>query len=197
MYLNRAQKYVLELLGKYDVLKKSQLEIMVRYKVSEYLKDLNGYLKQLRQEQQIDVIPCGKNDAYICLPGADPDDDLIAAFDVITAIRERAENHRKGNGRVQIKFDYIADENRIHDAFVLVVHPGMEQEISAHADKHLQQDFHTVFFLCAKKAQMKKINSICNHIFAVKIITSLFIFYLYSRIFSSRFFNCGLCCCCF
>ena len=169
MYLNRAQKYVLELLGEYGVLKKSQLEIMARYKVSEHLKNLNGYLKQLRQEQRIDVIPCGKNDAYICLPGADPDDDLIAAFDVITAIRERAENHRKGNGRAQIRLNYIAEENRIHNAFVLVVHPGMEQEISAYADKHMQQDFHTVFFLCAKKAQMKKINSLCNHIFAVKI----------------------------
>ena len=99
MYLNRAQKYVMELLGEYGCLKKSQLEFMARHKISEYLTDLNGYLNQMRQETLINFRPSLPDDAYICLPDVIPNDSLIDAFDVITAIVQRVENHRKGTGR--------------------------------------------------------------------------------------------------
>jgi len=167
MYLNRAQKYVLELLREYGALKKSQLEVMARHKVAEYLTNLNGYLKQMSQGREIDVLPCGDKDAYIALPGTEPDADLIAAFDVVIAMRSRIETHSKGKGRVKINFTFETEKNRINQAFVLAVHPGEEPVAVAYADNNLQGDFQTVFFLCFRKGQMQLINSQCEHIFAV------------------------------
>ena len=163
MYLNRAQKYVLELLGEYGALKQSQLEIMARYNISEYLGNLNGYLRQMHQEREIDVSLCSGEDAYICLPDTEPNSDVAAAFDIIAALRERVENHRKGTGLTQIQFDFETEKNRIHQGFAMVVHIGMEAAVSKYADKHLSQDFQTVFFLCDSKSQIKKITAECNH----------------------------------
>jgi len=167
VYLNKAQKYVLELLREYGALKKSQLEAMARYKVADYLSDLNGYLRQMYQGKEIEIRPCGEQDAYICLPGAEPDDGLIAAFDVVIALRERIEMHYRGTTPVKIVFAYDT-KSRVQEAFVLPVPPGGEAAMAAYADAKLQDKFKTVFFLCYKKSQMKSVVSQCNHIFAVR-----------------------------
>ena len=167
MYLNRVQKYVLELLREYGALKKSQLEVMAQYMVYEYLADLNGYLRQMYQGREIDILPCGKNDAYICLPDIEPGKDLIAAFDVIVELRWRVETHRRGVEPVKIIFDFETGD-RIHEAFVLPVLPGQEKAMVAYADARFQDEFKTVFFLCYKKAQIKSVVSKCNHVFAIR-----------------------------
>ena len=166
MYLNRAQKYVLSLLREYGALKQSQLETMTRYAVSEHLENLNGYLRQMHQGREIDVLFCGSEE-YIGLPNSEPNPDTISAFDIIITLRERVGSHHKGVGMAQIQFDFETEKNRIHKAFVLVVHPGMESAVSEYANRHLQEDFQTVFFLCDTKSQMKKVTTECNHIFAI------------------------------
>jgi hypothetical protein len=176
VYLNRAQKYVLELLGEFGALKKSQLEVMTRYKIYAYLANLNGYLRQMYQEREIDLMLHGTNDAVIFLPGTEPDYDLIAAFDLIAALRERAENYHKARGMPQIAFDYETEKNRWHQAFAVVVHPGGEQQAAEYADRYLSGDFQTVFFLCDRKTQMKKFTDKCTRLFAVKAKEGLLFF---------------------
>jgi hypothetical protein len=166
-YLNMAQKRVMELLGEYGALKQSQLEAMLLQGEWAHTPNLDGYLRQLEGERKIKILH-GDDGAYICLPDAKPDGDAGDAFDVLLFFRQRALHHRRGRPPVQVLFYYEA-ENHVHEAFVLVVRPGAEREISDFADANLSGEFQTVFFLCESDAQFKTISARCKHLCALRV----------------------------
>lgn len=82
MYLNLYQKYILELLAEYDGLPERQLEALVKHFKEPHLYNINGYLKQLRIFNRIEIVPY-KSEKAVILSGRSVNENMITAFDIM------------------------------------------------------------------------------------------------------------------
>jgi hypothetical protein len=165
--MNKAQRYILGLLREYGALRKSQLETMARCEVYPYLKNLDGYLKQLAQEKQVTIKPYGAADFYIALPGITPDSDVANAFDLVVAFCDKISWHKKATPPVALTF-FFEDGATRGEAWVLTVHKGAERAVTAFLNAQPEGGCEMAFLLLDTKTQMKMLPIASPHTFVRK-----------------------------
>jgi hypothetical protein len=166
IYYNAAQKYILALLNAFGPLKQTQLEILTKVYINKYLKDIGGYLAQLRAEHEIVLAPCGGDDVYISLRGEAPDRDTVAAFDVLIDFAKDTYRFDKGEPPVILKL--YRKERHEHEISVFVVNPGQEDAISQFVKDNLTCEAQMAIFLVFDQTQMQKVDANSRHAFALK-----------------------------
>lgn len=135
MYLNLYQKYILELLEEYGGLLKRQLEFMVKRFKEPYLRDINGYVYQLRRFEKVWCADYMGEEAVI-LPGREIDGNIIAAFDIMLEFAEYLVHYEIGKSPVVMRFFINPDSKNEQEINVISALQGQEQEISYYAERY-------------------------------------------------------------
>lgn len=167
MYINRYQRYMLDLLEEYGCLKKSQLAFMVINNVGKNLQHVDGYVSQLQRFNKVHTAPCGE-DCYVSLPGMQPDHFVIQAFDVLLAFNAQLMSHNLGKKPVAIRM-YLQigiDKNRV--VYVIPVDYGNERYLEGFAQEHFTEGNGFVIFLVFSKQQMNALSPDCDYSFALR-----------------------------
>lgn len=167
MYINRYQKYMLELLDEYGCLKKSQLAFTVINNVENRLKHVDGYLSQLHRFDRVHMAPCGE-DYYVSLPGIEPDYHVIQAFDVLMEFNEQLVSHERGKSPVAIRLYLQTGLEKVRDVYVIPVDYGNEKILEEFAQENFSEGNGFVIFLVFSKQQMNEISPECDYSFAIK-----------------------------
>lgn len=135
MYINLYQKYILELLEEYGGLLKRQLEFMVKRFKEPYLRDINGYVYQLRRFGKVCCVDYMGEEAVI-LPGRDIDGNIIAAFDIMLEFAEYLVYHEIGKAPVIIRIFINSDSKREQEINVISVLQGQEKQIMYYTERY-------------------------------------------------------------
>jgi hypothetical protein len=165
MYLNVPQRYILDLLGEYGCLKKSQLLFMVKADVADYLQNIDRMAAHLYRHREVDTLTLDGGGLLVMLPGAKPDWDVINAFDAVIECKNEVKSHKRGKPPSLITIDLSNGKGVANEINVLPVKPGAEKEAENYANENLSDDFYIAFFLISKKEQMAKIKPGCKHLF--------------------------------
>lgn len=175
MYLNLYQKYILELLDEYGGLLKRQLEFMVKRFKEPYLRDINGYVYQLRRFEKVYCADYMGEEAVI-LPGREIDGNIIAAFDIMLEFAECLAVHSKGENAVSLQFCLKPDINTMQEVKVVSVMQGEEQKAITYAEEYISSlgnkdiqdgNYPLWIFHIQSKKQMKMLNTELDHSFAI------------------------------
>lgn len=136
MYLNLYQKYILELLEKYGGLLKCQLEFMVKCFKEPHLRDINGYVYQLKRFEKVRCIDYMGEEAVV-LPGREVDGNIVAAFDIMLEFSDYLVRHEKGEMPVIIRFFINPDSKCEQEINIALVTEGKEADVTHYAERYV------------------------------------------------------------
>lgn len=136
MYLNLYQKYILELLRKCDGLLVRQLEFMVKYFKEPHLYNIDGYLKQLRIFNRIEIVPY-KSEKAVILPGGSVNENMITAFDIMLKFSEYLIDFVAVYSSVTLRFYIKTDKKHNQEINIITVETGKEEVAVNYAEKYI------------------------------------------------------------
>ena len=169
------QKYILGLLDEYDGLLKRQLEFMTKFFVESHLRNIDGYLEQLKMLGRI--VTSGKGDnQIITLPGRAAETDVIEAVDVMLEFAEGIKSYRRGHYPIAVQFYLETDDASVKEVNVYPIRLGTERDAVSFTEritaKRLDQENErsnvSWIFLVCRVSQMRLINPDIEYLFAMR-----------------------------
>lgn len=175
MYLNLYQKYILELLREYGGILKRQLEMLVKHFKEPHLRNIDGYLEQLRRFEKIQFVGY-MGEVAVVLKGGKPNKDMINAFDVMLNFKDYLIGFEKGFKPVILRFYVNFNNKNEREINVVPIKVGKEKEKAIYADNYVvitDDDADKIsypplwIFVIQDKRQMSLIKAKTNFSFAV------------------------------
>lgn len=163
MYVNLCQRYILDLLYEYDALTKNQIEFMTMQHFENHLRNIDGYLEQLHRFGKVNYI----NDIVV-LDGREPNDDMIAAFNLVVEFGDIMVSHKKGIPPVAIEIVITATKKNKRLLNIIPVNFGFEKEITYFANKHYDNELgDSAVFMLKSEKQMQLVRPNCRYSYAL------------------------------
>ena len=132
MYLNLYQRCVKALLDEFGPMYQRQLEALVRRKVNDYFRDLDGYIEQMCQFGDYERLELS-DEILISPANTAPDGDMLRCIEVMLGFADELVAFFAGTAPVKLRF-FVRTAEREKEICVVPVHRECEKSAAAFVD---------------------------------------------------------------